>query len=195
MAQRESKVQSTTFIEIIGRDGVKKGKLELTPGHVHYYRTNAREHSPTLSMTYQQLTALLEREVDFQEIDASKPFAVRSRMKEDFALDFGSCPPDANPQFGEEWSHHYSGSSLAKLDDRRVDLGTYQLSQDMQNGKKPKRNRWYAKISVPLALWIVARYIEKFLAGTRDRSTATKDVVITHPEMRLALRTLLKKLG
>ena len=194
MAQRESKVQSTTFIEVLGRDAAKKGKLELTPGHVRYYRTNAREDSPTLSMTYQQLTALLEREVEFQEIDASKPFAVRSRMKEDFEFEFGSCPPDADPEFEEDWSGYYSSSSLAKLDDRRVDLGTYQLSQDMQNGRKPKRKRWSARVSVPLALWIVARYIEKFLAGSRDRTTPTKDVVITHPEMRLALRTLLKKL-
>lgn len=194
MAQRESKVQTKTFVEIIGRDASKKGRLELTPGNLHYYRPNAREDSPTLSMTYQQLTALLEREVELQEIDASKPFSLRSRMEKDFLFEYEWCPPHGIPEFHEDWSGFHSSSSLGKLDPRRVDDGAYQLSQDMQNGKKSKRTRWYAQISVPLALWIVARYIEKFLVGTRDRTTPTKNVVITHPEMRVALRTLLKKL-
>lgn len=195
MAQRETKIRTTTFIDVVGRDASKKGRLELTPGHVHYYRTNAPSDSPTLSLTYQQLNALFEREVEYQRIDATEPFSIRSRVKDDFEFELEWCPPEGDPVFGEDWEGLYaSSSSLSKLDARRVDEGVYQLSQDMQNGKKPKRRRWYAKVSVPLALWIVGRYIEKFLSGKRERSKPTKDVVLTHDEMRKALRTLLKKL-
>lgn len=194
MARRESKIKCTTSIDIVGRDGARKGKLELTPGHVHYFRTNAREDNPTLSLTYQQLTALLEREVDFQEIDTSKPAVTRSRMKTDFLFEYGSCAAADDPEFPEFWSYYSSKSSLAKLDPRRVDDGVYQLSQDMQNGRKSKRKHWFAQISVPLALWIVSTYVDKFLANTRDRMKPTKDVVITHSEMRTVLWTLIKKL-
>ena len=194
MAQRESKIRSTTLVEIVGRDATKKGRLELTPGNVHYYRTNSREDSPTLSMTYQQLTALLEREVESRKIDARKPFAIRSRVKDDFVLSCQWRESAAEPAIEEDWSSFGSTSSLAKLDDRFIDLGSYQLNQDMQNGRKSKRTGWFAQVSVPLALWIVAKYIEKFLAGSRQRTTATDEIVITHPEMRTALQTLLKKL-
>lgn len=52
-------------IEVIGKDGAKKGHLSLSSGNVYYYRTNAK--TETARYTYQQLVDLIEKNIPGQE--------------------------------------------------------------------------------------------------------------------------------
>src|SRR5688572_4195651 len=71
MPAREPKTTQFTTIQIVGRDSGRKGRLELSSGNVSYFPKNAPK--PALSLTYQQLTDLLEREIEYQDIDRNAP--------------------------------------------------------------------------------------------------------------------------
>lgn len=186
MAQRESKIQATMSIQIVGRDAKARGQLELTPGNVHYYRPRAED--PTLSITYQQLTELLEREVAFREIDPDAAPKLGARVKNDFAIEVRN-----EDEIGE-WDTTFAAScSVPRLDPRRLDLGSYQLSQDMASGQK-RRREWTAWISIRLALWIVWRYVDKRLTAIKENKGHDEETPVTRGEMRTALMHLLRKL-
>jgi hypothetical protein len=59
MARVEKKTKVSMEIEVIGRDGIKKGHLSMTSGNIYYYRPNAK--IITAKYTYQQLIDLLEK--------------------------------------------------------------------------------------------------------------------------------------
>lgn len=186
MAKREPKSRHTTTIEIVARPGGRKGWLELSTGNIVYYRLSAQ--TPTLQLTYQQLLALFEKEIEYLEIDENS-FKLTPRTGGDFNISVREIEIDES-----EISLVESESSLRKLDPRRVDLGTYQFTPDMAKGRQSKRYNWVAHLSVQAALWIVHRYIEKFLVGRRTESTS-EDIQISKQEMRTLLLKLYKRIG
>ena len=62
MAKVESKTKTTIDMEVIGRDGIKKGHFVFTSGNMYYYRANAKKSTAQLS--YQQLIELIENNID-----------------------------------------------------------------------------------------------------------------------------------
>ena len=61
MAKVESKSRVNIAIEVIGRDGARKGKFSLSSGNFTYYRVNAK--TKTIRYTYQQLLELIENHI------------------------------------------------------------------------------------------------------------------------------------
>ena len=62
MARVESKTKINIEMEVIGKDGKKKGHLSLSSGNIYYSRPNAKV--VTAQYTYQQLIDLIERELE-----------------------------------------------------------------------------------------------------------------------------------
>lgn len=150
MAKREPKTRQTNTIEVVGRAGDRKGWLEMSSGTVTYFRPSARE--PTLQLTYQQLISLLEREVTYQEVDERVFKLPRQHEEGDFILSVSEVEIDDSHIPLVE-----SKTRLMKLDARRIDQGAYQFSQDMQNGRKPKRYTWFTRLSIQAACgWYTA---------------------------------------
>lgn len=188
MAKREPKSKHTTMIEVVGRPGERKGWIELGTGNVTYYRPSAKQAS--LQLTYQQLIALLEKELEYADIDEKKFTLPRPHGNGDFILSVSGIEIDES-----QFPLVESVSVIKKLDPRRIDLGAYQFSQDMANGRKPKRYTWFAQVSIQAALWIVHRYIEKFLVPKRSKAYTDEDVQISKQEMRDILVGFYKRIN
>lgn len=62
MAKVESKSRINIDIEVIGRDGLKKGSFSLSSGNFYYFRANAK--TETRRYTYQQLLDLIEKDIE-----------------------------------------------------------------------------------------------------------------------------------
>jgi hypothetical protein len=67
MAKVESKTNMNISIEVRGKNGDKKGHLNLTSGNVYYYRVKAK--NPTAVYTYQQLISLIEEKINQTDED------------------------------------------------------------------------------------------------------------------------------
>jgi hypothetical protein len=191
MAAREPKSKTITSIEIVGRPGGRKGRLELTTGNVIYFRQNAQ--SETLRLTYQQLLSLLEREIEYQSLDTNtKRFKFPKPHKNgDFRLYVNQIDETEELRFPIE-----SILSLNKLDPRCVDGGDYQFRNSMSSGRKTKwtmRYDWIANVSIQAALWIINRYVDKFLVGKKMTDHEDEDIVVSKKKMREVLLMLFKK--
>lgn len=189
MAKREPKIRYTSMIEVMGRSGSRKGWLEMSPGTVTYYRPSAK--NPTLQLTYQQLISLLEREVIYQDIDERAFRLPRQHEAGDFVL----IVSEVEPGIDDFFPLVQSVTRIKKLDSRRIDLGSYQFSQDMQSGRKPKGYNWFAQLSIQAALWVVHKYIEKFLVGRKSSTYTDASVQISKQEMRELLLGLYKRIS
>lgn len=187
MSIREPKSQTTTLIEVVGRSGGRKGRLELTSGNVTYFRVGAQ--TQTLSLTYQQLLSVLERELAYQQMDAARVKLPKSHEAGDFTLEVIEIT-----EAEDRLQLVSSKSTINKLDPRRVDLGAYQFSDDMAGGRKSKKYKWFAHVSIQAALWIVDRYIEKFLVTKKMSDHTDDDVVVSKQKMRDVLLMMLKKI-
>lgn len=154
---------------------------------MNYYRSGAG--SPSISLTYQQLLDLLEREIEYRRIDSSK-LRIPPLSSGDFLLLVDRIEED-----GVYVRVVESVTSIKRLDDRRVDEGVYQFSHDMANGRKSSKLSWHAQVSVNAALWIVQRYIEKFLVDRRFTDSTTHDVVISKKSMYGILSVLAKRIA
>ena len=62
MAKVESKTKTEICLEVIGRDGSKRGTIVLTGGNFNYYRINAKRI--TKQYTYIQLIDLIESNIE-----------------------------------------------------------------------------------------------------------------------------------
>lgn len=62
MARVESKTKINIEMEVIGKDGKKKGHLSLSSGNIYYSRPNAKV--VTAQYTYQQLIELIESNLE-----------------------------------------------------------------------------------------------------------------------------------
>lgn len=188
MATHESKTKHISLIEMMGMDGSSEGRLELGADSLSYYRSSAR--TPVLELTYPALAALLEHEVVYQRINEQVFRLPRQHEDGDFILSVYEIEID------ESWVPLVqSVTRLKKLDARRIDLGAYQFSQDMQNGRKPKHLTWFAQLSIQAALWVVHRYVEKFLVGDKSSTYTDVDVQISKQEMRALLLGLHKRIS
>lgn len=185
MAAREPKTRSSTNIEIIGRDALKKGTLQLTSGNIIFSRKHGEE---TLKLTYQQLIEILEKEVAYQSIDIKKRNPKGRADGNDFSLNIGV----------DEEESLYSESyecPLARMQSRRMNEGFYDIDHGLAKGRQKKHMSWYASISVQAVITILDYYIDRELVKANDRTALSEDVVITRPQMRGVLLRLLKKLG
>jgi hypothetical protein len=188
MAKREPKSQQSTTIQIIGRPGERKGSLELTSGNVTYYRASAK--TETLKLTYQQLLALLEREAEYRKIDEESFKLPREHQEGDLVIGAYKIGEDET-----EYPLIESTTFIKKLDPKRIDDGSYQFSNDMASGRKQKNSRWYVRISIQAALWIIHRYIEKFLVPTRSKTKTNLAVQISKQEMDEILLSFHKRIN
>lgn len=186
MSVRQPKSQSTTFIEVVGRPGGKKGQLELTSGNVKYYRAGAK--TETLSLTYQQLLSMLEQHLEHESINTKNVKLPKPRKEGDFTIEVFS-----ENSIGEMESIFGANCSLKKFDPRTIDCGSYQLTEDIANGRPSKKHTWFAHVSIQAALWIINRYIDKFLVGRKMSNFTDKDIVVSKQQMRLTLLMLFKK--
>ena len=188
MSVRQPKSQSTTVIEVTGRPGVKKGRLELTSGNITYFRPGAK--AETLSLTYQQLLAVLEWHKEYDAIDTKKSKLPKSRQAGDFSILVNAVNDEG------EWEFILGArSSINKIDPRRVDLGTYQFSDDMASGRPSKKYQWFAHVSIQAALWIINSYIDKFLVAKKMSNFTDENIVVSKQEMRSTLMMLCKKIA
>ena len=74
-----NKTRMTMEIEVIGRDGAKKGHLELTSGNINFYRANAK--TLTAQYTYQQLISLIEENIEENEDEEDEGGQPQERRK------------------------------------------------------------------------------------------------------------------
>lgn len=190
MAKREPKSTIFTSIDVVGRDGTKKGYLELSSGNLSYFRAGAQKEM--LRVSYQQLISLLEKEIEWrrirQEIRLPRP-----RSHGDFVLQLYTTEDGL-----DEWTPLFEASTNWKqIDPRRLDLGIYQFSDDMAKvtGRRKVPYHWYVQLSVQMALWIVHRYIEKFLIKKRDSDYHDEDVIVSKRELKQVLLSFLRQLG
>lgn len=187
MTVNQSKSRTTTIIDVIGRPGGKKGRLELTSGNVNYFRAGAK--AETLSLTYQQLMAVLERELEFQSINPITVKLPKPHTEGDFTLNVG------------EWNEingssdlFSARSSINKLEPRFVAIGTCQFRAETAQGRRLKNYGWCAEVSIQAALWMINCYIDKFLAKKKMSSHTDEEVVVSKQKMREVLLMLFKKI-
>ncbi len=191
MARTESKSKVFTRIEVVGKTSERKGRLELTSGNVSYFRKSAT--TETLRLTYQQLFDVLEQEIEYKSINTHRLKMPDSHKDGDFTLYLNQIDETEELRFPIE-----STLSLKKCDPRRLDCGQYQFSNSMAKGfsrKRPRRYEWLAHVSVQSALWILNRYVDKFLAHKRMSAHEDKDIVVSKEKMREVLLTLFKKVN
>ena len=185
--KREPKSQYSMFINVIGRPGGKKGKLELTSGNFIYTKSGAK--STTLNLTYQQLLCVLEKEIEYRAINEKNIKLPKPHSAGDFSINISEYEEFDSPNFLLS-----STSAWKRLDGRRIDLGRYQFSHDMADGRKQKKYEWFAQVSVQAALWIIHRYIEKFLVKKKFTSSTDEDVVVSKQDMHSVLSAFVKRL-
>lgn len=187
MEKRQPKTRFTTLIEVVGRPGGHKGRIELTSGNFIYFRPGAQ--SETLSLTYQQLLAVLEKELEYKSIDTAKVKFPKPQQGGDFTIEVVEID-----EADDRRSLLFARSSINKIDPRRVDLGTYQFSNDMANRRPTKKYQWVAHVSIQAALWIIDRYVDKFLVAKKMSGHTDKNVVVSKQKMREVLLMLSKKI-
>ncbi|CAJ0737371.1 hypothetical protein R77592_04303 [Ralstonia mannitolilytica] len=189
MAQREPKSVTRTVIKVTGRTGDKKGSLELTSGNVSYTRSNA--DSPVLTLTYQQLLSLFEEHVAYRDLRPDKVRLPKPHPDGDFAFHAIELDEAGDPMLLLAHGH----SSINRLDERRLAHGRYQFSYDMANGRKPKRQQWWAQVSVQAALWILERYVHRLASVARKSQSFTNEtIVVSKMDLRKILLSFLKRL-
>ena len=188
MTAREPKSSTTTMIEVRGRPGGIKGRLELTSGNLIYYRAKAK--TETFRLTYQQLLQLLENEIEFDNIDISGNVINTGRDDGDFTFQLESHD-DSSGEFYVLFSS--TKTKIKNLDPRLIDDGTYQFSDDMATGRKSKEYKWFAHVSIQVSLWIVEKYIDKFIFNNKDANKEDEGRVITRNKLRVILLKFLKK--
>lgn len=187
--KREPKSIHSTNVKIVGRPGGKKGSIQMNSGYFSYSRNGA--HEPNLKLTYQQLIDLLEKEIEYRSIDVAKLKLPRPHPDGDLSLQVWEVDKDGVACGG------YFKSTFAwrKLDGRRIDEGAYQFTPDMASGKQSKKYDWFARISVQAALWIIHRYIEKYLVSKKFTYATSGDIVISKKEMHRILSIFLKRIA
>lgn len=183
VSAREPKSTISTTIQIIGRTSERKGRLEFTSGNVSFFRKGVE--TPSIKLSYQQLSDLLMREVEYRAIDPKGKLPKGG--KDDFWFQTSEF------EYGEERGVQFGRCPLSHMDSRRIDEGTYTLFH-LNADRRATKKGWYASISLPMVISILNWYVDKFLAGSRKGLTKNKDVVITKPELRRLLLQLLKKL-
>lgn len=188
MAKREPKSQQSTTIQIIGRPGERKGSLQLTSGNVTYYRASAK--TETLKLTYQQLLALLERETEYRRIGEESFKLPRDHHEGDLVIGVYKIEEDKTERPIIE-----STTVIKKLDPRRIDDGSYQFSEDMASGRKRKNSRWYVRVSIQAALWIIHQYIEKFIVPAKSKNKTNIDCQISKKELNEILLSFHKRIN
>lgn len=189
MAVREPKIRSNTQIAIVGRDGQKKGTLELTPGNLIY----ARRHggAETLRLTYQQLVDLLEKEVSYRAVDPLSSMPRGRSDGHDFVLH--AWRDDSDLELTETVIS--ASSPLARMTPRRQNDGCYDIDFSIAKGRRSKKWFWQAQISLQAVLLILDHYISRQLENATDRKPLSDELVVSRPQMRTILLRLLKKLG
>lgn len=188
MAQREPKSVTRTVIKVTGRAGDKKGSLELTSGNVSYTRSGAE--SPVLTITYQQLLSLFEEHVAYRDLRPDRVRLPKPHPEGDFAFFVTELDEAGDPVVSLD-----SHSSINRLDERRLAHGRYQFSYDMANGRKPKRQQWWAQVSVQAALWILERYVYRLASMARKSQSFTNEtIVVSKVDLRKILLSFLKRL-
>lgn len=178
MAKREPKARTTTMVEVVGRPGARRGRLELRPGHLVYTRQGAK--GETIRLTYQQLISLLEREVECRALESRGLKLPKGHPDGDFFFEVHETDEagDLSVLFSS------APSFIEKVDARRVDCGAYQFSSDMASGRKHKSRTWFSRVSVQAAIWIVDRYIEKWLLSRKLSDFTDSNVVVSKRKMR-----------
>ncbi|WP_137910652.1 hypothetical protein [Ralstonia sp. 3PA37C10] len=188
MAQREPKSVTRTVIKVTGRAGDKKGSLELTSGNVSYTRSGAE--APVLTITYQQLLSLFEEHVAYRDLRPDKVRLPKPHPDGDFAFFVTELNEAGDPLLLLD-----SHSSIKRLDERRLAHGRYQFSYDMANGRKSKRQQWWAQVSVQAALWILERYVHRLTSVARKSQSFTNEtIVVSKVDLRKILLSFLKRL-
>jgi hypothetical protein len=187
MAKREPKTSIKTSIEVVGRNGKKMGSFELTSGNFKYYRTNAP--GETIRLTHQQLVSLLEKEIDYRSIDVGKIKLPNPHPDGDFLLSVLTID-----ELGDRYTQFTSTISYKKIDPRKIDLGFYQFSEDMSKERNRNKHPWFARVTVQAAIWIIYRYIDKFLLNTRSQTYVDDNIVVSKQDMKSILISLLKRL-
>ena len=186
MPKREPKAKFSTEIEVVGRNGSLKGRLQVTSGNITYYRVNA--NTASLKLTHQQLLSLLEKEIEYKKINSTNT----PMPKPHYAADFILCYSEFEDNI-ETPSNFYI--SLDKLDARRIDCGQYQFSYSMSKGRKYKNINWFAVVSVQAALWIIDKYIDKWITEVPSGDHVDEDVVVSKNSLRNILMSFVKRIS
>jgi hypothetical protein len=131
MTQREPKSRIATTISVVGRNGDKKGRLEITSGNLYYFRTDAKEESGRWSL--QQLISLLEADLETQSALRKPKRLPKNKEKNDFTI----FVTDVEGSVVEENFHVISTSQPLSIieDDRKLEHGAFQI--DSPYKKKP----------------------------------------------------------
>lgn len=187
MTTREPKTRTFTTVEVIGRNAVKKGTLELTSGNIIFSRRYGEE---TLKLTYQQLIELFEKEVAYRMIEISKRMPKGRTDGNDFTIN----AYENDEESGDGRTLVQGACPLARMESKRMNEGGYDIDFGLAKGRQTKNRFWFARISVQTVLTILDYYIDRTLVRTTDRKEQDANVVISRPQMRDVLLRLLKKL-
>ena len=85
MAKREPKSRFVVTVGVVGRNGNKKGRIEISSGNLAYYRVGAKD--VTLKVTQQRLVDILENEIAFEEINVNRYKLPAPRENGDFSIE------------------------------------------------------------------------------------------------------------
>lgn len=178
MAQREPKSRTKTSIEVVGRDGTKRGTLEISSGNVSYFRADAK--NKTGQWTLQQLIDVLEQEKIRAESEHLAPKLERLSTGSDiivFITDTkGHLSADENTLVLEErWP-------LRKFNhERKLDHGTFQI--DSPKAKPSWGLRWSIEIGIATALYIVDLYVKKRLSVKRGIASVDTETPVSRQQV------------
>jgi hypothetical protein len=188
MAQREPKSLTTTTITVVGRDGRRKGRLEITSGNLTYYRQSATDW--TQRWTLQQLVEVLENEIASQAAAEKTCDASKSTDRGDLVLQvddtFGKVVSDDMPII-------VSSYRLRELPHGTLDGGAYQLI-DPRSLKKKVAFPWTASIGMRIAIYMLDMYVDKYLMKKKGASATDENVPVSRDETMFWLRRWLVKL-
>jgi hypothetical protein len=183
LVAREPKSRTKTIVEIVGRPGGLKGRLEITSGNFVYFQPNSQVE--TLRLTHQQMIALLDSQVEYDSMGPRQLRVLNDKKRCDFYFE----------SINDAEAFYTSPVNIKNMPEGRVDLGTYQISQDMAAGRQSKHITWVAQISIQLAIWIVDKYIDKHLGKRKMSQYTDEEVVISKRDLRAVLYYLFKKLN
>jgi hypothetical protein len=146
------KTRFVTHVDIMGKDGKKKGHLEFTSGNVLYYRPNAKD--VTLRVTYQELSAMMENVAETAEIHTSK-YSLPEPHNDgcDFSVTVIEAESDDVDNV-DKWPIIERMASWKKLDESRIGIerGTYQFFSGFFKRKRGDKYEWFVHVSVQGAL-------------------------------------------
>ena len=190
MAKREPKSRFVVTIGVVGRNGNKKGRIEISSGNFAYYRVGAKD--VTLKVTQQRLVDILENEIAFEEINVNKYKLPAPREDGDFSIEAWEVD-----EAEDYYPIIFASSSWRNFDKCKmgVDRGSYQLDQDSFISKKKNKYKWVSHVSVQMAIWIINRYIDTQTLWKKRADYTDEEVVVPKEKMRSVLMYLLKKLG